>query len=438
MDINTIRNETDMVKENEIKRFKDPKVIDEILSIDDKLKQVQHKLSSCNCLKNKLSKAYSKASEKEVLTCNNIEKLISDVDNCHNYLTLLTKEQLKSVSLQLNPLISTLETEDKLLRITRELLMSKLGNKLHDGVPIFVNEDSNVVLFQSNNILNKKYTHVEMGEKLGIIDTQNGIKVAGNRGYFLTGMGVKLNRAIISYALDFLENKGFNLTETPHFVNHDVMSKITQLSDFEETLYKLEGHDKYLIATSEQPLTGQFYNTKLRKGDLPIKTGGLSHAYRGETGNHGKQMSGIFRVHQFEKVEQFIVSEPEKSWEYFELLINNCREFYDSLGISYRIINIVSGALNLAAAQKYDLEAWFPGSKFYGELVSCSNVTDYFSKRINSNILETNKPVHMLNCTLVANTRMMCALMETYQTDYGMDIPIVLQKYMNCDKILFK
>lgn len=438
MDIIILRNDKEMVKENEIKRFNDPKIVDDILSIDNKLKNIEYKLSLYRGLKNKLSKLYSKATDEIIIAYENIEQLVENLNNDNKYAELLNKIQLKDVSIFLNPLIINMENDDKLLRVERDNLISKLGNKLYDNVPIYKNEDDNVIIFESGILTNKKYTHVEMGDKLCIIDTQLGNKVAGNRGYFLTGLGVKLNRAIISYALDFLESKEFNLMETPHLVSHDVMSKITQLSDFEESLYKLEGQDKYLIATSEQPLTGQFYNTKLRKNELPMKLGGISSCYRKEAGRHGTQMAGIFRVHQFEKIEQFIVSEPDKSWEYFDLLVNNCKDFYDSLGIAYRLINIVSGALNLAAAQKYDLEAWFPGSKFYGELVSCSNVTDYFSKKINSKILENGDYVHMLNCTLVANTRTICILMETYQTDYGMDIPLVLQKYMGCDKILFK
>ena len=438
MDINTLRNDTGMVKENEIRRFNDPKIVDDILYLDNKLKVIQHKLDSYRGLKNKLSKFYSKANDDVIITYENVDQLIENLEKDIKYAELLTKTQLKDISSYLNPLITNMESDDKILRTERDNLISKLGNKLHDNVPIYKDEDNNITLFESGLCTDKKYTHVEMGHKLDIIDTQIGNKIAGNRGYFLTGLGVKLNRAIISYALDFLESKEFNLMETPHFVNHDVMSKITQLSEFEETLYKIEGQDKYLIATSEQPLTAQFYNTKLRKNDFPMKLGGVSSCYRKEAGRHGTQMAGIFRVHQFEKVEQFIVSDAKNSWEYFDLLINNCKEFYDSLGISYRLINIVSGALNLAAAQKYDLEAWFPGSKFYGELVSCSNVTDYFSKKINSKILETGEYVHMLNCTLTANTRTICILMETHQTEYGMDIPLVLQKYMGCDKILFK
>lgn len=220
----------------------------------------------------------------------------------------------------------------------------------------------------------------------------------------MTGFGVRLNQAIINYALDCLEKANYKLMETPHMVTRELMGKISQLSDYDETLYKLEGHDKYLIATSEQPLTAFFSDKIYSNTDLPIKFGGLSSCYRKEAGAHARHTRGIYRVHQFEKVEQFCVTEPEKSWEMFESMIQVSKDFYASLGLKFRVVNIVSGALNNAASMKYDLEAYFPGSKEWCELVSCTNVLDYFSKRINlKNTKQTY--LHMLNCTLTANTR---------------------------------
>lgn len=309
-----------------------------------------------------------------------------------------------------------------------------LPNILHNDVPIDKDETNNKIVFSKpipKSFIQNPLTHIELGSKLGFIDTDNGIAVTGNRGYFLTGMGVKLNMALLQYSMDFLQLINYKLMQTPHTVNKELMAKITQLNEYDETLYKLENHDKYLIATSEQPLTGYFGNKHFNKIELPIKLGGISTCYRKEVGAHGKQTRGIFRVHQFEKVEQFCVVEPDKSWNMFHEMINTSKEFYDSLGISYRVVNIVSGALNNAASMKYDLEAWFPGSKFYGELVSCSNCLDYFSKRINTKIVNNNEYVHMLNSTLCANTRVICCLMETYQTEEGMIIPKVLRKYIN-------
>jgi seryl-tRNA synthetase len=353
---------------------------------------------------------------------------------------ILSKTQLKEVGKHIGNYILLLEIKcDKLLE-ERDNMIFTLGNFLHPDVIISDNENNNKIIFETDipdTLLNKPYTHIELCEKLGFVDMKNGIMVTGNRGYFLTGMGVRLNLALINYAMEFLEQKGYTLMETPHTVNKELMSKITQLSEYDETLYKLEGHDKFLIATSEQPLTAYFSNKQLGKSKLPIKFAGLSPCYRKETGRHNN-MGGIYRVHQFEKVEQFCVTEPNKSWDMFYAMIEICKEFYDSLKLKYRIISIVSAELNNAASMKFDIEIWFPASKFYGELVSCTNCLDYFSKKINTKIKNTKEYVHMLNCTLMANTRVISCLMEYYQTHDGMIIPEPLQKYLGCDKIMFK
>jgi len=268
-----------------------------------------------------------------------------------------------------------------------------------------------------------------------MIDTDNGIKIAGNRGYFLTGVGVLFNYALLRYSLDFLNERGYKLMSTPVMINKDIIGKITQLSDYDETLYKLENNDKYLIATSEQPLTAYFYNKFISKKELPIKFGGISECYRKETGAHNRNTRGIYRVHQFTKVEQFCVTEPDKSWIMFNEMITTSKEFYNSLGISYRIVNIVSGSLNNAASMKYDLEAWFPGANEYCELVSCTNCLDYFSKKINTKM--NNGFVHMLNSTLCANTRTICCLVENYQTNNGIIVPKKLRKYLGINFISF-
>jgi len=443
MDIHYIRNNPDKAKINQTNRFMDPTIIDQIIQLDNQWQSANHKIGSIRKIRNMIPKCFSSASTKLIIEFDNsytLNTLLLDIDAENIALDSLSKDQLKELAKHINNLIDELEPKCNKLLEERDQFIAKLGNFLHSDVIISDNEDNNKIIFQSeitDDLLNKKYTHIDLCEKLGLVDTEHGIKVAGNRGYFLTGMGVKLNLALINYASDFLDQKGYILMSTPHIVDKDLMSKITQLTDYEETLYKLEGHDKYLIATSEQPLTAYFNNKLLYENQLPIKFAGISSCYRKETGRHGVQARGIYRVHQFEKVEQFCVTKQNESYDMFHKMINICKEFYDSLGIKYRIVNIVSGALNNAASMKYDLEAYFCGNKSYGELVSCTNCSDYFSKRINA---KTNKQeyVHMLNCTLMANTRVMCCLMEQYQTDYGMDIPLVLQKYIGVDKIMFK
>eukprot|EP00826_Nyctotherus_ovalis_P033879 TRINITY_DN2765_c0_g1_i7.p1 TRINITY_DN2765_c0_g1~~TRINITY_DN2765_c0_g1_i7.p1 ORF type:complete len:304 (+),score=123.97 TRINITY_DN2765_c0_g1_i7:305-1216(+) len=227
--------------------------------------------------------------------------------------------------------------------------------------------------------------------------------------------------------------------QTPYFMKKSVMSETAQLADFNEQLYKVEGEKDsetmFLIATSEQPISAYHYTEWLKESDLPLKYGGFSTCFRKEAGAHGKDLWGIFRIHQFEKIEQFCITTPEKSWEMHEDMIKVSEEFYQSLELPYRVVNIVSGELNDAAAKKYDLEAWFPGYGTYRELVSCSNCTDYQSRgldiRCGIKKSDEKRYVHMLNSTLCATERCMCCILENYQTNEGLKVPKVLVPYMN-------
>jgi len=222
----------------------------------------------------------------------------------------------------------------------------------------------------------------------------------------------------------------------------DVMAKTAQLEQFDEELYKVVGgaqdeeNEKYMIATSEQPISALHQNEWIEPKQLPIRYGGVSTCFRKEAGAHGKDTWGIFRVHQFEKVEQFCITTPEKSWEMHEEMIGIAKDFYESLNIPYRVVSIVSGALNNAAAKKYDLEGWFPGFNEFRELVSASNCTDYQSRSMNIRFgskaanSKEKKYVHMLNATLCATTRTICAILENYQTETGVRVPDVLKPYM--------
>ena len=435
MDIHAIREDPEFIKQNQIKRFKSSDIIDQILKVDQEWKQITHDLDQTRAIKNKISQSFKKAPVNE--TTNN-ENLLTQIIDGNLDLELLTRNQLKDIGRELNEYIQQKEELKNILMEKRDNLINLLGNVLHKDVPLSNNEDENVVIYQTDikqNYKDNLLDHIDLGKKLEMVDTENGNLIAGNRGYFLTGMGVKLNLALINYAIDFLLQKNYKLMQTPHVVEKDLMSQITQLSEYEETLYKLEGYDKFLIATSEQPMTAYFANKNLDRKTLPIKFAGLSTCYRKETGAHGRQTRGIYRVHQYEKVEQFCVTDKDHSWEVFDEMINASKEFYDSLGLDYRVVNIVSGALNNSAAMKYDIEVWFPGSKFYGEVVSCTNCLDYFSKKINTKILGLKENVHMLNCTLMANTRTICAILETYQEESGLRVPEPLIKYIGTNFI---
>jgi seryl-tRNA synthetase len=247
---------------------------------------------------------------------------------------------------------------------------------------------------------------------------------------------VALEQALVSYAQQFLLDRGATLLSPPLFMRKEVMSEVAQLSQFAEELYKVTGKasereddaavdEKFLIATSEQPIAAFHRGERLDLKELPIRYGGVSECFRQEVGSHGRDTRGIFRVHQFKKIEQFCITSPYggESWRMMDEMIANAEAFTAGLGLSYQIVNIVSGALNLAAAKKLDLEAWFPGQGKFRELVSCSNCTDYQARRLNVQ-LGAGKSVHagaapeyvhMLNSTLCATTRMICCILETHQ-----------------------
>lgn len=284
-------------------------------------------------------------------------------------------------------------------------------------------------------------SHKELMVMIGGCDLGRGAKVAGHSGYFLKGIGVRLNLALINYATNYLEKKGYTLLQPPYFMNQEIMGETAQLSQFDQELYKLDtGADndvKYLIATSEQPIAAYHRGELLDPKILPLKYGGWSTCFRKEAGAHGKEAAGLFRVHQFDKIEQFVITAPDKSWEMHQEMLAIAEEFYQSLGFSYQVVDIVSGALNNAAARKLDLEAWFPHYGGYRELVSCSNCTDYQSRRLDIRLQTPKRPfVHMLNCTLTATGRTICCLLETHQTPEGIIIPVVLRPYMGGTEII--
>ncbi|ORY95218.1 seryl-tRNA synthetase [Syncephalastrum racemosum] len=325
--------------------------------------------------------------------------------------------------------------------------LGTLGNIVHASVPTSMDEDNNEVIrtYFHNGVEPVKRTdilsHHEVLARLDGYDQERGANVAGHRGYFLTGVGVDLNLAMINYGLSFLARRDYKKLMTPFFMRKEMMAKTAQLSQFDEELYKVsgDGDDKYLIATSEQPISAFHANEWFEKPaeQLPIKYAGYSTCFRKEAGAHGKDTWGIFRVHQFEKIEQFVLTDPEKSWDMFNEMIGHSEEFFQSLGLSYRVVAIVSGALNNAAAKKYDLEAWFPFQGEYKELVSCSNCTDYQSRRleIRCGVKKMSdrekKYVHCLNSTLCATERAICGILENWQREDGLEVPPPLVPYMD-------
>ncbi|CAG8951490.1 hypothetical protein HYFRA_00007406 [Hymenoscyphus fraxineus] len=410
------------IRESQRRRHAPVEAVDEVIALYEDHRKTQYSVSQINTKINDTQKQIgTKKKAKE-----NADGLLAQ------------KIELEKEKKAMNE--SAIE-KDKLLKAK----LRTIGNFVHDSVPVHNDEDFNALQrdWAPEGVKVEKrecLSHHEVLTRLDGFDPVRGAKVVGHRGYFLRKWGVFLNQALINYGLEFLDAKGYTPLQTPQFMLKEYMAKTAQLEQFDEELYKvIDGdsqNDKYLIATSEQPISAFHADEWLVAKDLPIRYAGFSSCYRREAGSAGKDAWGIFRVHQFEKIEQFVLTDPEKSWEAFDDMISVSEEFYKSLGVPYRVVAIVSGALNNAAAKKFDLEAWFPFQGEYKELVSCSNCTDYQSRALEIRYgakLQTEirkKYVHALNSTLCATERALCCLLENFQTEEGFNVPEPLRKYL--------
>jgi seryl-tRNA synthetase len=276
--------------------------------------------------------------------------------------------------------------------------------------------------------------HIDLLTGLGMVDMERAAKVAGARFFFLKGDAVKLEHAIMQYALDFLRERGFTAVEPPFMLNRAAYEGVVNLEDFGPVIYKIEGEDLHLIATSEHPLVSMHRDEILEGSDLPIKYCGFSPCFRVEAGAHGKDTKGIFRGHQFYKVEQVVFCRPEESWKLHEELVSNVERIYQALEIPYRIVVLCSGDTGFMSAKTFDVEAWLPGQQNYREMASASNITDFQARRLLIRYREKqNAPtalVHTLNSSAVV-TRTLVALVENFQQKDGtVKIPEVLSPYM--------
>jgi len=277
--------------------------------------------------------------------------------------------------------------------------------------------------------------HIDISESLNLLELERAAKTAGARFYYLKGDLVMLNQALIKFGLDFLSEKGYTMFQPPYMINRKSMEGAVILDDFEDVIYKVEDQDLYLIGTSEHAMVSMYSDEILDGNSLPARYAAISPCFRKEAGAHGKDQKGIFRVHQFEKIEQFVFSKPEDSWKAHENMIAITEEFFQKLEIPHRVVLLSSGDMGKISAKTYDLEVWMASQNAYREAVSCSNCLDYQSRRLKIRFRDkTNEDtqyVHTLNSTLVATERTMVTIMENFQTKDGhVNIPNVLQKYM--------
>jgi seryl-tRNA synthetase len=342
--------------------------------------------------------------------------------------------------------IRKIEEETIALKEKIDSALMRLPNILHESVPIGKDESDNVEIRRWGKPPKfdfKPKNHLEIALSLGLIDEERAAKVAGRGFYYLKGSLALLDQAIIKYAVDYLIKKGYVFVIPPHMLRRDSYKGVVDLADFENVMYKIENDDLYLVATAEHPIGAMFQNEVLNKKDLPLKFVGLSTNFRKEIGAHGKYTKGLFRVHQFNKAEQFIFSLPEDSWDLLEELQKNSEELYQGLGLHYRVVNICTADMGSIGAKRYDIEVWMSDGA-YREVGSNSNCTDYQARRLNIKYREKEgQPplgfVHTLNNTALATSRTMVAILEQFQQkDGSVEIPKVLWPYMNGIKKLEK
>ncbi len=344
---------------------------------------------------------------------------------------------------QIKDELRMLEPELDTVLVEYKDLYNKLPNNLHPSVPIGKSEEENVVLRehgQKPKFSFKLLDHVEIGKRLNILDFEKGTKVTGSNFYFLKNQGVELEFALMKFALDFIKKEGFELYQTPDLAKRVILAGLGFNPRGSETqIYNIENSDLSLIGTAEATLGGYYMAEMIQENKLPIKLGGFSHCFRTEAGGYGRESRGLYRVHQFSKVEMFIYCLPEESKKWHDFLVALEEKIYRELGFPYRVVDICSGDLGAPAYRKYDLEVWMPGLNKWGEITSTSNCTNYQSRRLGIKYRRKDGStdyVHTLNGTAIASSRSIIAILELFQQEDGsVKIPKTLQKYTGFDLI---
>jgi seryl-tRNA synthetase len=427
LDIKLIRENPDFVRSNLLKRAnpENIKMLDELIGLDKKWRQDLTNLNELRHQRKQVTTeiATLKKARQEATSQVDKAKLIDTENTC------LEKKV-------------TDEEESE-----RDYLL-KLPNMLHDSVPVGQGENDNVQMRTWGTIPTFTFpvkNHIDLALNLDIIDMERAGKVAGSRFFYLKRELVLLDMALMSFAMEELFKKGYTPIEPPQLMRKEAYEGVTALSDFEDVLYKIENENLYLIATSEHPMAAMLQNEVLLEQQMPLKLAGISTCFRKEAGAHGKDTRGIFRTHQFNKIEQFIFCTPEQSWQLHEELLQNAEQLAQKIGLPYRVVNVCTGDIGTVAAKKYDIEAWMPAQNTYREIVSCSNCTDYQARRLNVRYREkegapTKGFVHTLNSTAIATGRTIVAILENFQQEDGsITVPEPLRKYMgNIDRIAAK
>ena len=417
IDIKLIRENPELVKENIRKKFQNHKLVlvDEVLDLD---------------VKNRKAKLHG-------------DELRMNRKNLSNQIGSLMREgkkdETEKIKAEVQKINSELEENEKLEAEYAEEIksrMMKIPNIMHESVPIGEDDSKNVEIKKYGEPVVPDYEipfHGKILENLGGLDLDSARRVAGNGFYYLLGDVARLHSAVLTYARDFMINKGFTYCIPPYMIRSDVVTGVMSFEEMDAMMYKIEGEDLYLIGTSEHSMIGRFKDQILNKEDLPYNLTSYSPCFRKEKGAHGIEERGVYRIHQFEKQEMIVVCEPEQSKEWFEKLYNYTVELFVSMEIPVRTLECCSGDLADLKVKSIDVEAWSPRQKKYFEVGSCSNLGDAQARRLGIRIKGENGNyfAHTLNNTVVAPPRMLIALLENHlREDGSINIPEVLRPYM--------
>ncbi|MBD3361668.1 serine--tRNA ligase [Candidatus Woesearchaeota archaeon] len=415
LDINLLREKPEIVRENLKKRFQKDKItlVDETIKKDQQWRELKKKSDDLRARRNTLSQEINQAKKNK----KDASKLIEEASKIPDKIKQIDQEKEK------------LEKEI-------QSNLKKIPNIIHKNVPIGRDENENKVIKTIGKPIKPKFklaNHGDLLETHGQADFETAAKISGAGFYFLKNKIAWLNQALLRYSIDFLRKKGYTYVEPPLMLRKEPYSGVVEMSDFENVMYKIENEDLYLIATSEHPLIAQFMNTNIPEEQLPIKLVGYSMCFRKEIGSHGVDTKGLFRTHQFNKVEQIIICKPEDSWKYFEELLKNTEEIFNSLEMPYQLLEMCSGDLGTMKAKQIDLELWMAKQGKYQEATSLSNCTDYQARQLDIKSIDKNfnkTILHTLNNTAIATSRVLVGIIENFQqADGTILIPKALHKY---------
>jgi seryl-tRNA synthetase len=418
LDIKLIRESPDLVRANLEKRNnpENLQMLDDLIALD---KQWRLNLTSLNDLRH----------DRKLVTVE-IAKLKKAGQDAQAQV-----EKAKAIDTQITTVEKQVTAEEEK---ERDLLL-RLPNMLDPTVPLGKDDHDNVQVKTWGTIPQFNFTiknHLDLADGLGLIDMERAGKISGSRFFFLKNELALLDLALMNFGMQELSKKGYVAIEPPYMISKAAYEGVTALADFADVLYKIEGEDLYMIATSEHPMAAMYMGEVIKEQDMPLKLAGLSTCFRKEAGAHGKDTRGIFRTHQFNKIEQFIFCKPEESVKLHEELLANAEDLLQKLELPYRVVNVCTGDIGTVAAKKYDIEAWMPAQNGYREIVSCSNCTDYQARRLGIKYREKEGAppkgfLHTLNSTAIATGRTIVALLENNQNEDGsINVPKALQKYM--------